>query len=180
MIVMDPHEIWVTSDTHFNHANIIKYCNRPFLSVEEMNDVIINNWNDVVPKEATVYHLGDFALGDKSLIPDLLNRLNGHIKLVMGNHDNYEKMINCVYSGYINSVSWEEVIKVEKKIIIMNHYPFSSLPDPNSNYSTIQLHGHVHSTPDKQWSGFSNQYDVGVDNNNFKPVNLYELIHETL
>lgn len=62
----------------------------------------------------------------------------------------------------------------------MNHYPFSSLPDPNGNYPTIQLHGYVHSTPDKQWSGFSNQYDVGVDNNNFKPVNLYELIHETL
>lgn len=91
MIAMDPHEIWVTSDTHFNHVNIIKYCNRPFLSVEEMNEVIINNWNDVVPKGATVYHLGDFALGDKSLIPDLLNRLNGHIKFVMGNHDNYEK-----------------------------------------------------------------------------------------
>lgn len=62
----------------------------------------------------------------------------------------------------------------------MNHYPFSSLPNPNSNYPIIQLHGHVHSTPDKQWPGFSNQYDVGVDNNNFKPVNLYKLIHETL
>ena len=85
--------IWVTSDTHFNHANIIKYCNRPFSSVEEMNETIIANWNKVVSERDIVYHLGDFALGDKSLIPNILRRLNGCIKVIMGNHDNLDIML---------------------------------------------------------------------------------------
>lgn len=169
--------IWVTSDTHFNHANIIKYCNRPFSSVEEMNETIIANWNKVVRWDDTVYHLGDFALGDKSLIPNIFRRLNGRINVIMGNHDTFnimEKIGN--ENRLIIGLFWEEVIKVGKKTIIMNHFPFGSLPDPNSNYPIIQLHGHVHSTPDKPWNCFDNQYDVGVDNNNFTPVNLAELL----
>ena len=168
--------IWVTSDTHFNHANIIKYCNRPFSSVEEMNETIIANWNKVVSQGDTVYHLGDFALGDKSLIPDILERLNGHINLIIGNHDNLNIMADLLYYNCVLNVFWEEVIKVGKKTIILNHFPFGSLPDPTTNYPIIQLHGHVHSTPDKPWNYFDNQYDVGVDNNNFTPINLAELL----
>lgn len=168
--------IWVTSDTHFNHANIIKYCNRPFSSIEEMNETIISNWNNVVSKDDIVYHLGDFALGDKSLIPNILKRLNGYINFIMGNHDNLNIMLETRKQSLIKNISWEDVFKVGKKIIILNHYPFGSLPDPNYNDDIIQLHGHVHSTPDKPWNYFDNQYDVGVDNNNFTPVNLAELL----
>lgn len=168
--------IWVTSDTHFNHANIIKYCNRPFSSVEEMNETIIANWNKVVPEDDTVYHLGDFALGDKSLIPNILERLNGYKEFLMGNHDNLNIMLEMRKQGLIENISWEEVIKVGKKTIILNHFPFGSLPDPASNRPVIQLHGHVHSTPDKPWNYFDNQYDVGMDNNNFTPVNLADLL----
>lgn len=169
--------IWVTSDTHFNHANIIKYCNRPFSSVQEMNEALINNWNNVVSEGDTVYHLGDFALGDKSLIPNFLSRLNGYIYLIMGNHDNWDIMNNLWRHPRFISLTWEQVIKVGKKTIIMNHFPFGSLPDPLSNNPIIQLHGHVHSTPDNPWLHFDNQYDVGVDNNNFTPVNLYDLLN---
>ena len=104
--------IWVTSDTHFNHANIIKYCNRPFSSVEEMNEPIIANWNKVVSQGDTVYHLGDFALGNKSLIPDFLERLNGHISFIMGNHDNLDIMKSFETPFRCETVSWEDVIKV--------------------------------------------------------------------
>lgn len=168
--------IWVTSDTHFNHANIIKYCNRPFSSVEEMNETIIANWNKVVSEDDMVYHLGDFVLGDKSLVPDFLERLNGYKEFLMGNHDNSNIMLEMCKQGLIENISWEDVIKVGKKTIILNHFPFGSLPDPATNYPIIQLHGHVHSTPDKPWNYFDNQYDVGVDNNNFTPVNLAELL----
>lgn len=165
-------DVWVISDTHFNHANIIKYCNRPFSSVEEMNEVLITSWNIMVSENDTVYHLGDFAMGDKSLVPDFIKRLNGNIKFILGNHDNVNVM------NAITKPTWEEVIKVGKKLVIMNHYPFSSLPDPSSNKPVIQLHGHVHSTPDNPWPGLPNQYDVGVDNNNFRPISLFEALQK--
>lgn len=128
--------IWVTSDTHFNHANIIKYCNRPFSSVEEMNETIVENWNKVVSWDDIIYHLGDFALGDKSLIPNILGRLNGRVKIIMGNLmlklGNEDRLITALF--------WEEVIRVEKKTIILNYFPFGSLPDPATNRPIIQLH----------------------------------------
>lgn len=68
---------WFIGDTHFNHTNIIQYCDRPFTNVEEMNDYIIQQWNSVVGKNDTVYHLGDFALQSrKETIKNLVSRLN--------------------------------------------------------------------------------------------------------
>ena len=77
--------IYVTSDTHFNHKNIIEYCNRPYSSVEEMNKAIIDNWNSVVKDEDTVYVLGDFCLGGKEAIKELCSQLKGHKILIKGN-----------------------------------------------------------------------------------------------
>ena len=86
--------VYFISDTHFNHKNIIKYCNRPYKSVEEMNKVLIENWNRVVKDADVIYHLGDFALYDEE---ELFNKLNGNIILIRGNHDRksasyYEKI----------------------------------------------------------------------------------------
>ena len=76
-----------TSDTHFNHANIIRFCNRPFKDVTQMNETLIANWNSVIDKDDTVFHLGDFCLGGAAEWTQVLNRLNGKIYLIMGNHD---------------------------------------------------------------------------------------------
>jgi len=76
-----------TSDTHFYHENIIKYCSRPFSSVDEMNKAMIDNWNNVVGKNDIVWHLGDFCFGKKDNIMEIFPKLNGKINLVMGNHD---------------------------------------------------------------------------------------------
>ena len=66
-----------TSDTHFNHTNIIRFCNRPFKDVSHMNEMIISNWNRVVGSEDIVFHLGDFCLGGSAEWVNVLNRLNG-------------------------------------------------------------------------------------------------------
>lgn len=78
---------FLTSDTHFGHANIIKYCDRPFESVGHMNEEMVRNWNKRVGPSDTVYHLGDFAMGPKDLWPGYRKYLNGRIIFTVGNHD---------------------------------------------------------------------------------------------
>ena len=84
---MENPKIWFTSDTHFGHKNIIKFSERPFSDVEEMDEVMIRRWNEVVGKDDTVYHLGDFAFLSTGKLRQLISRLNGKICLVNGNHD---------------------------------------------------------------------------------------------
>ena len=80
------------SDTHFGHTNIIPYCDRPFVSVEQMNRYMIQQWNSVVKKNDTVYHLGDFSLCiSPEEVKDIVSQLNGNIRLVKGNHDTWNK-----------------------------------------------------------------------------------------
>ena len=79
--------IYFIADTHFNHTNIIKYCNRPFNNTHEMNEYIIQKWNSVVKKDDTVYHLGDVGFGSLQEVKNLVERLNGTKILLRGNHD---------------------------------------------------------------------------------------------
>src|SRR3989344_4017153 len=80
-------KIFITADHHFNHKNIIEYCKRPFKTVEEMNETMIERWNRRVGKDDLVIHLGDFGLGNKEKINEIRKRLNGTIILIKGNHD---------------------------------------------------------------------------------------------
>ena len=80
---------WFISDTHFNHENIIKYCDRPFASKEEMNQELIKRWNNTVSKNDIVWFLGDFALGGREECKSLLAQLNGEIRMIRGNHDHF-------------------------------------------------------------------------------------------
>ena len=79
--------VYFTADTHFFHHNIIKYCNRPFRNVAEMNAAMIARWNAQVGKGDRVYHLGDVSFGGLAETFRLLAELNGEICLVSGNHD---------------------------------------------------------------------------------------------
>ena len=115
-------KVWFTADTHFGHRNILKYCCRPFFDVEEMNETLINNWNRVVGEDDVVFHLGDFSVGGAAEWTSLLDRLNGRIFLVLGNHD-----MNNVDQGFMKrfeEVSMQMLISVGKKRIYLNHYPF--------------------------------------------------------
>jgi calcineurin-like phosphoesterase family protein len=84
--------IFFTSDTHFGHHNIIKYCGRPFKDANDMNESFIRNWNSVVGVDDDVYHLGDVSFMSKQQTINIIKKLNGRIYLVSGNHDrNYRK-----------------------------------------------------------------------------------------
>lgn len=175
----EPDNIWFTSDTHFYHENIIHFCNRPFKDVAEMNETLIRNWNETVPEEGIVFHLGDFCLGGSQYWNDILYRLNGKIYLILGNHD--MKNIRPGFMKRFEYVTQQMTICVGGQSIILNHNPF--LCYGGSYRDVWQLFGHVHSGP-LSTTGldlprlnmlFPLQYDVGVDNNNFRPVSFAEV-----
>ena len=175
--------IWFTSDTHWFHTNILKYCNRPFESVEAMNDALVANWNSVVKPEDHVYHLGDFCFGNVEKWNWCLEpgRLNGHIHLILGNHDPERVFRDGTFIERFDSIDYQKIFIIEGWTVILNHFPFLSFSN-NLDHKVMQLFGHIHSGPDgignvmtggkePQW----NQYDVGVDNNNYTPVSWAQI-----
>ena len=178
----DGDKVFFTSDTHFNHANIIKFCTRPFESIEEMNEVLIANWNRVVGKDDIVFHLGDFCFGGSEAWNSILDRLNGKIYLILGNHD--IQNFRPSYFDRFEHVAMQMQIQIEKRRIYLNHNPF--LCFAGSYTDTWQLFGHVHTGPhntgidvNRLHMLFPTQYDVGVDNNNFTPVS-YAKVREII
>lgn len=175
--------IFFTSDTHFWHDNIIKFCNRPFDSIEEMNDTIIENWNRVVDKNDIVFHLGDFCFCGVDKFKELIEKLNGRIYLILGNHD--WKRINNWYTSEFEGVYQQLAIKINGKKIYLNHFPFLCYAGTyyRAEDTVWQLFGHVHSSEQNK-NGLDNsrlsmlfptQYDVGVDNNNYTPVSFEQV-----
>ena len=167
--------LYFTADSHFNHANIIKFCNRPFNNVEQMNETLIDNWNQVVGKDDIVFHLGDFCLGGAAEWTKLLDRLNGKIYLILGNHD-----LKNFRQGFIQRfehVALQMFIMVDKRKMYLCHYPFLCF---EGGYKDVwQLFGHVHTRKNNTGIDaerlqylYPTQYDVGVDNNDFKPVSF--------
>lgn len=159
-----------TADTHFGHANIIRYCNRPFKGVYDMDDTQCNNWNATVGPEDTVYHLGDFSFG----LPDkYLARLNGRIFFVFGNHDREMKRVKQE-KKWNHKVTWLPdlaEVEVEGQKIVLCHY--AMLVWNKSHHNTWHLYGHSHgSLPDNPQS---NSFDVGVDCWNYYPVSFSEV-----
>lgn len=164
----NPNKVFWTSDLHFFHESIIRYGRgKYFNSVEEMNETLINNWNSVVPFDGIVFVLGDFALCSKKKIHEILDRLNGTIYLILGNHDE-EKYFN---HPKIIKIDKYCVLKIDDNTIIMSHFPFRSWE--KRQYGSWNLHGHCHYRLDEDGS---KQLDVGVDNKNrFKPFSYLEI-----
>lgn len=181
-------DVFFTSDTHFGHGKIIEYCHRPFKSVEEMNEKLIENWNSVISDNSIVFHLGDFAFGGSQLWNETLSRLKGKIILILGNHDR-----NNMREGFMrrfDTVASQMQIEIGGKSIYLNHYPFLCFGGAwRGENATWQLFGHVHSGPgskngldiNRLVNLFPSQYDVGVDNNEYKPISFEAVakkIHE--
>jgi calcineurin-like phosphoesterase family protein len=181
-VIKDASNIYFTSDTHFGHDNIIKFCHRPFKDVEEMNSELIRRWNEKVGPDDTIFHLGDFAFGGSDIWNNILKQLNGHKILIIGNHD--IKNLREGYMQYFDYVGPQLLLNIEERSVYLNHYPFlcygGSWGSPKN--AVYQLFGHVHSGPtssgldtERLVSLFKYQYDVGVDNNNFTPISWSEV-----
>lgn len=166
--------VWFTSDTHLGHANIIKYCKRPFANVAEMNEAIISRWNERVKKGDLVYHLGDFAFCRE--VTDLITfskRLNGQKHLVAGNHDRFVKQKRDDNYGFVTIQPYKKVSVGDQKIVLC-HYPFKTWD--GSHRGSWNLHGHSHGTMPRDFT--AKQIDVGVDVWGFAPISFEEVSHE--
>lgn len=167
-------EVFFTSDTHFNHSNILRYCKRPFSSIEEHDKTLIENWNKIVSPNATVFHLGDFAFAGSDYVTKILSQLNGHIILIKGNHDHFQDSLLSKFEETYSQLH----IEIGNKSIYLNHYPFATYSGMYRKNPVIELYAHVHSGPNSL-SGKDTckldmlspyQLDVGVDNFNYTPV----------
>lgn len=172
-------KIFFTSDTHFGHANIIKYCNRPFASIEEMNAKMIQMWNERVQPGDTVYHLGDFAMGQKHNV-HIRKQLNGKVILIKGNHDRKDEVMKD--AGF-DEIHRNLILELDGLKLYLAHIPIH-LPDPTERWYPSELTqkpseaydyflcGHVH----QQWKRQGKTINVGVDVSNFMPLTLQELL----
>jgi len=149
---------WFTSDTHFDHANILKYSSRPFVTVEEMNESLIINWNSVVRPGDVVYHLGDFAFRRHRYFAE---RLHGQIVLIEGSHDR----MAAAEGKAFQQVGPRHTVKGEPDIIL-SHYAMRVWP--RGHYGTWHLFGHSHGHLPPHGKSF----DVGVDAWDMWPVSL--------
>ena len=134
------------SDLHFGHFNIIRYDNRPFKNVDEMDNTLINNWNRAVSNEDFVYILGDISWHDEDKTVEIFKKLNGTKILIKGNHD-YIKSNSKLAKCFTSIQDYAELYLSKKDKVIMSHYP---MPFWNGQFrDTVHLYGHVHNS--HQW-----------------------------
>lgn len=147
--------IYLISDLHLNHKNVIRYCNRPFKSMKEMNRKLINNWNSVVGDTDTVYFLGDFSFGRPSL---WIKKLNGNIIFIRGNHDRF---------GYTYAEIEHDGFR-----FLLTHNP------RRVEYDGWVIHGHVH---DKRPLVDRNRKRINVscEVTNYRPISIEDIVDKS-
>lgn len=168
-------DIWVISDTHFGHRNIIDYCKRPFKDVQHMNYAIRDNWNSVVKEGDIVYHLGDVYMGwnDKQDIGQFLASLNGRKRLILGNHDEGKDVI--LHKAFQKIMVWRMFPEFG---LLLTHVPVhnSSLyrgatGNEQESPKLLNVHGHIHENP----SPSPDHRNVSVEQIGYTPIHIEEL-----
>jgi len=156
---------WFISDTHFSHANIISYTGRPFRSVNEMDERLIENWNARIAPQDTVFFLGDFGLGTTDFLTNLCTRLHGHKICIRGNHDGTPAKLHKIGFSLVLESAF---IKIGRHQVELIHIPSQAAP-PH-----FQLHGHVHEKrPNKL---VNRQLNLSVEVWDYKPVSEKAII----
>ena len=188
--------IWLVSDQHYFHTNVITYCSRPFTDANHMNEILIQNHNALVKPEDEVYHLGDFSLWKRG--PEvILPRLNGiHHMRAVGNHDwchpvhakNPEKLAKfrkIYFDAGFKTIELGGAMFIEDRLVEMSHFPYL---DPNPDFDqrypqfrpvdngNVLLHGHIHQHWKTKLSPKGSlMINVGVDVWDMRPVSLDEI-----
>jgi calcineurin-like phosphoesterase family protein len=165
--------IWFTSDQHFFHQNILKYGrSKYFSSIEEMNDILIKNYNKVIKNNDTVFFLGDLSFGTIAQTEEILSKLKGKKIWILGNHDRKNVYNNLQIKKYFEDIKDYYELKYNKQEYILCHYPFETWK--GAHKGTIHLYGHVHEK-NNLLRNEKNRYHVGVDTNNFFPVSIAQV-----
>lgn len=167
--------IYYTADPHLGHENVIKFSNRPFSNVEEMDNAIIANWRSVVQPNDDIYVLGDLIF--KSADPEAyLKQLTGKIHLIRGNHDTFLK--NKALERYFTSIDELLTIADNGRRVVLCHYPMAEW---NGFYrNAVHLFGHIHNNRNlacEIMEKIPNCYNVGVDCIGFTPMTLDQIIN---
>lgn len=168
--------IFYTSDLHFGHRNVIEFDKRPFESVQEMEEVLIQKWNDKVKAEDEVYILGDFVYRSDKDSSYFLKKLNGKKHLIVGNHDR-TMLKNNKAMRMFESVSTLKTIRDGNHYVILCHYPLCEWE--MDHYGSIHLYGHIHNNQQDTYDFMKNRknaYNVGCMLHDYAPVSLEELL----
>ena len=167
---------YYTADLHLGHVNILKYCQRPWATIEEHDQALIDNWNKKVGKNDLVYVVGDFTMiTNNEKIIAYAKQLHGQLYLIKGNHDK-----NNYPPDIFKEIVWYKEIHDEHRKIILFHYPIEfwqgayakDIRGEQQKLPSVHLHGHSHTLATVR----PNRFDVGIDAQNYEPVTLEELL----
>lgn len=163
-------KIWFSSDWHLSHHGVIKYDNRPFKDIYEMDETIIENYNNLVGDKDDFYFLGDFSFADQKTTDQYLSRLKGNLFFIKGNHDHTKGTVKLyqkhgVYLGELNKIT------INKQDVILCHYAMKVWN--RSHHGSFHLYGHSHhSLPDDP---NSLSFDVGCNGWDYKPLEFEQV-----
>jgi len=172
--------IWLISDTHFFHSNILKFTDdngelirgKLFDTVEQMNECMLDNWNSVVKPGDIVYHLGDVMMGNKEEFKKYWKQLNGSKRLIVGNHDDIKWMAQNEL--FTKILMWRMFTEFG---LLLSHVPIheSGLrrgsPTDETAPMLLNIHGHIHQNP----SPTEHHRCVCVEQINYTPINIEEV-----
>jgi len=165
-------KVFVISDTHFDHKNIITYANRPFPDVETMNQKLIEGWNETVGKRDLVYFLGDFCMRPKQNARRFSSLLSGSIILIKGNHDG--KAAQYLEAGFLE-VHKRLVIEHPERNDVKILLTHRAQPDPGATIA-LNIHGHIHGSI-LSGDGYAGRYfNVSVENIGYRPIELKRVL----
>lgn len=163
-------DLWLTGDDHFSHMNkvggIIKFCNRPYPNIREHDEGLMDNWNERVKVRDTVIIDGDISYASVSKTKHILRRLNGNKIMVTGDHD--KVVWQC--RECFKEITQYKTITVDKKFIVIFHWCIRAWQ--RSHYNSYHAYAHSHG----KLPPIGKSWDIGVDNNNYCPLNIDEFL----